>query len=69
MKVWRHTSFTGHWAVGVAAVVVADTALQAAELLERELSQRGLSQKIKVDDFVLIPTSRPAAFVLNDGDY
>ena len=69
MKVWTNTDFEGHWPVGVAAVVVADTAMQAAELLNNELQKRGLSRSATAEQFASLPTSRPMAVVLRDGDY
>jgi hypothetical protein len=69
MKVWTNTSFDGHYPVGTAAVVVADTATQAAELLNDELQRHGLSRSAIPRQFVRIPTSKPFSVVLCDGDY
>ncbi len=66
---WTNTDFEGHWPVGVAAVVVADTAGQAAELLNNELEKRGLGRTAKPEQFAAMPTSRPLAVVLLDGAY
>lgn len=69
MKVWTNTKFQGHWPVGTAAVVVADTAEQAAELLNNALICRGLGRTAIAADFEKLPTNRPIAVVLNNGDY
>lgn len=69
MKVWTHTEFSGHWPVGTAAVVVADTAAQALVLLERELTGMGLSQPLKESDFKELPVDVEKAVVLRDGEY
>lgn len=69
MKVWTNTDFEGHWPVGVAAVVVADTAGQAAELLNNALQERGLGRTAQADQFAELPTSRQLAVILRDGDY
>ena len=69
MKVWFCTQFNGHWPVGTAAVVVADTAMQACYLLETELVKVGLSQKLQPDWFERIDTSKPNALILLDGNY
>ena len=69
MKVWTNIEFEGLWPVGTAAVVIADTALQAAELLNIELQKRGLSRSATSEQFVRMPTSGPVAVVLRDGNY
>ncbi len=69
VKVWTNTKFDGHWPVGVAAVVVADTAIQAATLLNDELQKRGLKRTAQAEQFARVPTSRPLAVVLSDGNY
>lgn len=69
MKVFTHNSFNGHWSVGTAAVVVANSKTHAAELLEKELANAGLSQPIKPCDFSQISSAAPRARILNDGNY
>lgn len=69
MKVWTNKQFSGHWPVGTAAVVVADTAGQAAEALNDELEARGLGRTATPEQFEQLPTSRQIARVLCDGDY
>ena len=69
MKVWTNRSFAGHYPVGTAAVVVADTAEQAAEVLNNELTARGLRRGATAAQFERLPTHRPVARVLSDGDY
>ena len=69
MKVWTNTTFSGHYPVGTAAVVVAETAEQAAQLLQTALAERGLRGPVTADQFVLLPVDQPRAVVLLDGDY
>jgi hypothetical protein len=69
MKVWTNNKFPGHWPVGTAAVVVADTASQAAELLTAELKKVGLLEPVTEDQFEQLPTSRHCVRVLCNGDY
>ena len=69
MKVWTNNEFTGHWPVGTAAVVVADTAQQAAELLAAELAKEGLTGPVTEDQFRQLETDRPLVRVLHNGDY
>jgi hypothetical protein len=67
MKVWTCNDHDGHW-VGTASVIVADTEDQARELLKAELKEHGLDFH-KPFTLRRINTSRPKAFVLQDGDY
>ena len=69
MKVWTNNEFTGHWPVGTAAVVVADTAQQAAELLAAELAKEGLTDPVTEDQFKQLKTDSPLVRVLHNGDY
>lgn len=69
MKVWTNTQFEGHWPVGVAAVVIADTRGQAAQMLNQALLSRGLSATAKEDQFDPLPTNKPLVVILRDGDY
>lgn len=69
MKVWTNNKFHGHWPVGTAAVVVAETPEQAAEMLREELRGRGLIVQVLPEQFEPLDTDAPAARVLCDGDY
>jgi hypothetical protein len=69
MNVWTNNKFTGFYPVGTAAVVVADTAEQAAGLLNAELERLGLMVLSEPHQFALLPTTQPMACVLYDGDY
>lgn len=69
MNVYTNNSFTGHWPVGTAAVVVAPNNVVAAELLEEELKNRGLPQKIDPKKMERMSTYRPLVVILNDGNY
>lgn len=69
MKVWTNTKFDGHYPVGVAAVVVADTAMQAAAVLNQKLLAHGLKATAKDEQFERLQTTHQMAVVLCDGDY
>lgn len=70
MKVFTTTTFTGHWPVGVAAVIVANDRGHAKRLLLAELSNRKIKQKDIGDiEFELVDTAKAEAHILNDGDY
>ena len=69
MKVWINDSFTGHYPVGTAAVVVAETAEQAAELLNKAMAKRGLHEPTSAGFMRKVDTRTAAAVILCDGDY
>lgn len=69
MKVWTNKKFSGHYPVGTAAVVVADTVEQAAEVLNDALETYGLSRTATPDQFEHLPTNRQTAMILCDGNY
>jgi hypothetical protein len=69
MKLFSHTSFGGHYPVGVAAVVVAEDKKQAKSLLEADLKMAGLPQEISEDDLDEIGLESPKSIILNDGNY
>lgn len=69
MKVWTNTEFKGHYPVGTAAAVVADTAREAAALLNAELKEHGLEASATADQFVELSTAMAHAVVLCDGNY
>lgn len=67
MIVFTCTDHDGHWPVGVASIVVAESEDQACDLLDAELVKRGL--KPGGYSLVSMDVSRPRAVILNDGDY
>ena len=69
MAVFVNSAFEGHWPVGVAAVVIANTAIEAAELLNDELQKRGLRRSATREQFVKLADDKHQAVVLCDGDY
>jgi hypothetical protein len=68
MNIYTNTSFTGHWPVGTAAVVRAENAEEAAEILTAELRNHGLRDTVSADEMTPLPKGK-CAVVLNDGDY
>lgn len=66
MRVFISADFTGHWPVGSAAVVIAESAEQARALLTEELRQHGLKFDGTLDE---VKADEPKAIVMRDGDY
>ena len=50
MKIYTNNKFTGHWPVGTAAVIRAESPEDAALLLAHELKEHGLEQIVKPED-------------------
>lgn len=69
MRIFACKSFKGHWPVGTAAIITAETADVAAEMLEKELKDIGLHQEICSEQMIEIDASCPSILILNDGDY
>ena len=69
MNVYTCNTFRGHWPVGTAAVVVAQTPEMAAESLEIYLGNNGLAQTIKPEQMERLSTYVPTIRILNDGNY
>lgn len=69
MNVYTITGFKGHWPVGTAAVVVAQTAAMAAQALEEALRQQGLHQMVDPAKMERLSTYAPSIRILNDGNY
>jgi hypothetical protein len=70
MNVYTCKTFTGHWPVGTAAVVHAETKEQAAEILNDELHERGLPGDAKPEDMRPFPDLPvPQIRILCDGNY
>ena len=68
MKIWTNKEFTGHYPVGTAAVVIAETAEDAADYLNLFLAEAGLGE-CKVTQFIELPFVDGQVSILNDGDY
>jgi len=71
MKTWTCITFTGHWPVGSAAIVYAETQDTAAELLNDVLKENGLAGDAKPEDMQEFPRDGrcPEVRVLCDGNY
>ena len=66
MKVWTSDSFQGVYPVGVAAVVVAATAEEAAEALKNSILY---PESVKAEDMQELPLINGRCRVICDGDY
>ncbi len=68
MKVFYCTSFTGHYPVGVCALVVAKDVFEARTLLTTELQRCGLVLEL-TDEIQEVDTSLCGVNILSDGMY
>lgn len=68
LKVYTCNSFSGHWPVGSAAVVIAESDEEAAKMLEERLSEIGLKQDIDESQMIQASTEKQV-IILCDGDY
>ena len=69
MKVWTNNKFHGHYPVGTAAVVVAESEQMAAAVLNQKLLAHGLAASATPEQFERLPTTHTLAVVLCDGNY
>lgn len=69
MPVYTNTYFRGHWPVGTAAVVTANSPERAAKLLETELDRIGLGQPVEPEEMILFESNQESVAILRDGDY
>lgn len=76
MNVYICTDHAGHWPVGTTSVIVAETELQASELLRVEMLKHGLEKEVLRSEkrgilptLQLLDTTKPQAIVLQNGDY
>ena len=68
-QVYTNIKFTGFNPTAVAAVVVADTQVEAAAILNLELTDLGLPKTARPEDMVVLQTYQAKATILCDGDY
>lgn len=69
MKVYTCTAFKGHYPVGASAVVIAQSRMQARQMLLEELKEIGLEQDVKEADIEQLSLSRASVHILQDGNY
>lgn len=69
MNIYTNNSFEGFYPVPTAAVVVAQNALEAADLLNKELVMVGLKPTATADQFELLKTEHKAVRILSYGNY
>lgn len=68
MKVYTSDDFRGHWPVGTSAVIVANTAERALEILKLELAEKNLPQPLPISVQEL-DLGEECVLILNDGNY
>ncbi len=66
LRVWTSNDFVGHWPVGTAAVVVAETESAARTLLAGEMAACGLDTEFTLKALSL---ANQQALILCDGNY
>ena len=72
MKVFICTTFRGHWAVGTAAVIVAESEVDAIESLLAKCEESFIPQNqedINNIDVKELDVLTPGTTILNDGNY
>lgn len=70
MKAFTCTKFTGHYPVGVAAVVIAEDQEDAADMLNSKLISYHLVGDAKPEDMIQFPANEMESVrVLCDGEY
>ena len=69
MRLFTCTSFTGHYPVGTAAVVVATSEESARQILHMSLVAQGLEGLNADDALEELDTSTPTVHILCDGNY
>ena len=69
MRVFTHTGFTGHYPVGVAAIIVAEYPYMALGMLNEELRQRGLPGNAQPEDLMEVDLENESCEILMDGNY
>jgi hypothetical protein len=69
-RVWTVTDHDGHWPVGVASVVVADSEERARMVLDGQLEADGLRPFAQAPyTLIEVPLDREHAVVLCNGEY
>lgn len=69
LKVYTCDSFTGHYPVGTAAVIVAMNERDASAFLNLALMQQGLPSDVQSEQMTEVDISMQQAIILNNGDY
>ena len=69
MRAWTCKDFTGHYPVGTAAVIVAESEPMARALLDEELRRQGLQYQVTRLTLLELDLGREQAVILRDGDY
>jgi hypothetical protein len=69
LGVYVCNQFTGHYPVGTAAVVVAESQEHAAQVLNEQLKAQGLPGDANANMMALVMQKSPQAVILCDGNY
>lgn len=68
MPFYTNNKFKGFYPIGTAAVVIAESQQQAADVLTRALAELGLGPA-EVEDMERLPVYYGSVRILNTGDY
>lgn len=69
LGVYVCNQFRGHYPVGTAAVVVAESQEHAAQLLNEQLVTQGLTASADENMMALVVQTSPQVVILCDGNY
>lgn len=69
LKVYTNNQFTGHYAVGTAAVIVAESIEQAVIILNEALDKLHLPKTATVANTKELLVLLPVVRILQDGEY
>ena len=69
MKLFTCDNHAGHWPVGAASIVIAESETDARYLLDEELLSRSLDPGNPPYTLKEVDMTKPQAIVLDDGDY
>ena len=69
LSVYVCNQFTGHYPVGTAAMVVAESQEHAAKLLNEQLKHQGLIGDANANMMALVVQKAPQVVILCDGNY
>jgi hypothetical protein len=68
--IYTNNESSGHWPVGIAAIVIADTPEEAADILNLELKRLGLPGDGEAKDMIPFPqVVGEDCRILRDGNY
>jgi len=68
MKIWTNNQFEGHYPVGTAAIVIAESKIKAKKYLDAQLKKEGLPE-CEAEDFEELKSEDGTIRILCNGEY